>query len=266
MRLKQFLTEGRGVPMSGDKAREMIGTKCSKAWKATRDGNIIYRGVSDSFSTEEAMFIEPRKFARKSANTSNWYTQIISNSPLWKKYPRRDKSLICANNTLVAGGYGRLYVVLPYDGYRIGVCPENDFWDSFEEFAPDRVNGMITMLSKLIQPMEASMPRTVAGADRNVKTAYQVFDAISNFYRKNPVSAVEAVEIPPMFSHPDRGKGFKPGDDFRKFLEEQFAPDKNNFKVVKAGDNLPSASDMREVWTDAPSILYRADYIKDLEI
>ena len=51
--------------------------------------------------------------------------------------------------------------------------------------------------------------------------------------------------------------GFEPGDDFRKYIESEFDPKMNGFKVVKAGDPLPSNDD-KEVWTDAPAILWQA--------
>jgi len=66
---------------------------------------------------------------RVSANTSNHYT-VILDALLPKEYPRRGKSIICANwaNRKYAGGYGVPYAIVPYDGVTIGVCPDRDIF------------------------------------------------------------------------------------------------------------------------------------------
>jgi len=250
MRLSKYMTEGRGQNLARDKAYDLIGTKCVKAWEAARDGHIIFRGVNDASGINydnPGMFIQPRKHVRKSANTSNWYTQIISNSKLWKQYPRRDKSIICSNNRLTATGYGVAFIVFPFDNARIGVCSENDFWDSFGEFAPDRVNSSLREWASDIG-IEG-----LEGADQDVKEVYKILDEITKFYREGG-----DYEIPAVFWE------FKPGDDLKKFIEEQFDPKANGFRVVKAGDSLPTAD--RELYTDAPSVLWYMHSAEDLEI
>lgn len=66
---------------------------------------------------------------RMSANTSNHYTLILD-GVLPKEYPRRGKSIICANwkNRKYAAGYGTLHAIIPFDDVTIGVCPERDIF------------------------------------------------------------------------------------------------------------------------------------------
>lgn len=74
---------------------------------------------------------------RKSANTTNYYTTILDHV-LGPDFPRRSKSIICANweNRRTAEGYGDVHAIFPYDGVKIGVCPEDDMWHTIIEFGP----------------------------------------------------------------------------------------------------------------------------------
>lgn len=66
---------------------------------------------------------------RESRNTSNHYT-VILDAVLPKDYPKRAKSIICANwkGRYHAKNYGTLHAILPFDGVKIGVCPEDDMF------------------------------------------------------------------------------------------------------------------------------------------
>lgn len=92
----------------------------------------MYRGyVPQSHPVQNTMLIKPSEFERRSANTKNIYTLIIDNSPRWKDFPKRKNSIICTTSINTANDYGYTYVVIPYDGAKIGVCPNNDIWNSF---------------------------------------------------------------------------------------------------------------------------------------
>ena len=70
---------------------------------------------------------------RVSANTSNIYTFYTSNLlPSWKDKPKRNKSFICSLSRLYAENFGEeLYAVFPHNDAKIGICPNDDLWDSF---------------------------------------------------------------------------------------------------------------------------------------
>ena len=95
-------------------------------------GIVIYRG-SKTY-TKNIMFIDPttRTNTRKSANTFNYYTLWMSNNPQWASYPKRDRSLICSTSIGKAKIYGRIMIVIPLVDCKIGVCPNDDIWDSYK--------------------------------------------------------------------------------------------------------------------------------------
>ena len=93
----------------------------------------IYRGTRRK---ESIIFTDPTTEARRSANTFNYYTLLMSSGtlPSWKNWPQRDRSLICSGNVDDAAGYawyGDPFVVLPIGNPKIAICPAADFWDSF---------------------------------------------------------------------------------------------------------------------------------------
>ena len=87
----------------------------------------IWRGMTFKGG---AIKIDPRTGARQSQNTKNYYTTMIDNLPAWKNWPKRSKSLICANDAAEynAEGYGDLYAIFPVNGARVAICPDLDIW------------------------------------------------------------------------------------------------------------------------------------------
>ena len=95
----------------------------------------MYAGDNTNTNLSKYNYINPTIIQRKSANTSNISTLLFDNSPYNIKYPKRSKSLICTSNYNRARNYGDVYHVIPFDGAKIAVCPEYDFWVSFRKFA-----------------------------------------------------------------------------------------------------------------------------------
>jgi hypothetical protein len=70
----------------------------------------------------------------------NYHNLMVSNLESWKDYPRRNKSLICAGIKRAIGHEGsQLYLIIPYDKTKIGVCPKYEFWESFKTYTEDRI-------------------------------------------------------------------------------------------------------------------------------
>jgi hypothetical protein len=76
MRLVQYLNEGRSKPIDEENAKKFIQNKCSDF--LDKFPITIFRGLE---SFEDFLYINPSKFQRKSANTSNYYTLYINNHP-----------------------------------------------------------------------------------------------------------------------------------------------------------------------------------------
>lgn len=246
MKFKKYITESRSkIIKSEDELVELLTNNCQQSLKAYKKGTKIFRGVDIE---APALFIDPKKYKRKSANTANYYTLLIDNSPKWSKFPKRSKSIICSTSREKTFIYGDTYIVFPYDGAKIGVCPEDDFWNSFMNSLQTNLRFFNNELEDLMS--QASIKFFSDKSYKGIKDAFKAFDL---YLEQNP-------DKEPRFKKTWGFKWFR--DYFSKYnnimklIEDKLDPSKNDFKLVKAGDKI--TNDV-EVWTDSKSILIRYD-------
>lgn len=114
--------------LSNDELVRLLETDFSDAYKLALNGHYIYKGMDEVFDTSAYYYKKIEN--RSSRNTKNYYTLWINNHPDWKKFPKRN--VIASTERSYAAGYGLdLYIILPKNGTRIGVCPSEDIWSSF---------------------------------------------------------------------------------------------------------------------------------------
>jgi hypothetical protein len=91
--------------------------------------NYIYRGMRNS---GKLVKLDASKLNRKAANTSNYANILTSYLPSWEGWPPRNKSMVASTDEDQAYGYGSLYVAIPVENQKIGVCLLHpDFWENF---------------------------------------------------------------------------------------------------------------------------------------
>lgn len=133
MRIHEILLEEEVVPYQSEpiytgkisQLAELAKQNCSEFLENNLDSP-LWRGSISSHT--EARIIDPSSGVRKSENTSNHYTELMDNSPYYKGWPKRSKSLICSTSESRARQYGRLYAVLPFNGTKIAVASDFDIW------------------------------------------------------------------------------------------------------------------------------------------
>ena len=82
----------------------------------------------------------------------NWHNLLVSNLDSWKDYPRRNKSMISSGwQRAYTHGGTDMYLVIPFDTTKIGVCRSPEFWESFNvlgyRYFPDWASQLINDLS-----------------------------------------------------------------------------------------------------------------------
>lgn len=132
MKFKNYLNEGRSKGVSHKEAYDLLTKNCMQSVRKWFDGHKIFRATE---SKNDFLFFDGGIEPRISRNTLNYYTLVINNHPSWKKFPKRE--LICSGGSgarALAHGAGRTnkYQVFPYDGAKIGICSEDDIWQSFK--------------------------------------------------------------------------------------------------------------------------------------
>lgn len=156
MRFKEFVTEQRPTVTTSSKEEVIAWIKqhASNYVKNSLDtNNYIARGVP---SAVQYSIGDSSTFKRKAAHTKNYVNLFLETSPRWKKFPSRVSAYICSNGLFGAENYSGSddpYLVIPADDAHVGVCPEEDFWISFERgFAKAKLNqfGNIDELNRMI--------------------------------------------------------------------------------------------------------------------
>jgi hypothetical protein len=246
MRLKQYITEGRSKEIKEDEVIDLIKKNCKQALNKYKKGIVIYRGVEMDVSYT---FVDPKSGKpRRSANTSNYYTLINDNSPLWKQYPKRSESLICTTNKFTPEGYGTSYIVLPYDNAKIGVCSESDYWDSFPNLSR-LVDGYynIGFFNRELETLFKQVDIPLSDNSYNgIQHSFGLFDLTFN----HDIESIESLIYEDEYNIL---KGYDKVWDLMKHFNILLAPEPNKFGLYKIS-NLGKYKE-REVWTDSKAVL-----------
>jgi len=269
MKLKQFITEeylnsSRGIKLSSARLYELI--KSGDYDVALKNKIQIYRGVN---STNDQIIINPKNHVRVSANTLNIYTKLIDSFESWEDYPKRSESLICSLNIDVATSYGNLYVVLPKNDAKIGICPTDDIWSSFNNIG-DMVIFNETIYTFILKPIEKAF-RFKFKTDFDDHGLIDILKSIK-FIRhydndrfkmrvKNKILNLNYYDLSYLrkFINNDNY------DNLYDYLEYIFKPELNDFTLVKLKDFNSLISDDRECWTDSESIMINADLFNKIK-
>ncbi len=255
MRLSNYLVEdgGRSKIITLDEWLEIAKKKHMKTLtKLVKNNDCLYRGKTSLSEDVDLGYVDPKKGrARKSRNTSNYYTVWIDNSPVWKAYPKRSRSLICTNSFDSAYGQpNQRFIILPEDDANIGVCDDIDFWDAFDNTNPfDGLNefneifkGHAEFLLKKKIPSHLSwnkLQQTIDMMDEIIKgmSKDEIFDSyLVGMMNRNGISTV------------------------RELFEHTFNPKANNIKVIKSHQPLPTGK--KECWTDGKSLMLNSKVVK----
>jgi len=241
MRLKQFiLQESRSRVISEDEAYSIIEKNCKKAIKAYFKDIKMWRGIHNK---NPYLYIDPKKFTRKSKDNDNYYTLINDNASCWKDYPKRSQSIVCSTSMRDSQDYGSPYIVLPYDGAKIGVAPAFDYWSSFIDELDMNLNDFVLTLKKVFKSLNIPL------SDKSYKDMAKSFKAFDKLVRKT-----EVISMLPRMNHYD--------GDLLKHFEQLMCP-KNNYFELKTIDKITEKS--VEVWTDSESILLASDKQQEFE-
>jgi hypothetical protein len=235
---------------------QFLAKNCKIAYKSPIK---IYRGLAH---TEELILKgDSAKSVRKSANTANYYTQLIDNIlPEWQSFPKRSRSFICTTSKENAMKYGTVYRVFPIDDPMIGICPNNDFWTSFKETNFDPC-GFVYIFEKLgrITGIEASdnlstIKRIINKVNilwkKDIKTGNYVYDEsnIATILR----SFVELRQSNPNLLEEFANKF----GSFTEYLQWKLNPYINKFKLAPLS-SLKSLGMDQEVWFSGPAYFIR---------
>lgn len=209
--------------------------------------NFIYRGIG---TTSDFLKGDSTQSVRRSANTENYYTFLLDNIlPSWRKYPDRSKSFICSSSKYRASMYGNVYVVFPKDGTPLGVAPEEDIWDSFDNL--DMFN--LNMFNRFIQNLfnyvlgKKQQTRFDHSLEKFKNTLKSVDQELQNMNKEQHEDLFDFMTTGMKSNTQLMNKLFplKQGETLVSKLNTLMNPDHNGFQLIKAEQNKPSG---KECW------------------
>lgn len=247
----------RSMSISIKDAVDIIKNNCTEFLKDKKSR--IFRGLGDNDSSY--LLVKPSEgLLRRSANTDNHYTLLIDHSKRWDGFPKRSKSIICTTNGETACNYGFLYVVIPFDNAKIGVCPLSDIWYSFKM----DINEFVQDLSR-VGVSDYDFDAMLAGLESLGKRIIESKGKID--YDKSSGGLSSDWLFSKLTDHPDllsiSKSYYKEWESnnslsFYDFLDNLFDPKRNKFKVESYEGIIKMGDFDQEVWTDSNCVMVLA--------
>jgi len=250
MKFYNYINEGRSQKIEQSKALEIIRKNCNQIlsnYKKT--GRYIYRGLENDTYT---LYIDPKKSIRKSANTKNYYTLLIDH--IWKEwsdYPKRSQSIICTNNLVTAEGFGSPYIIFPYNNSKIGICPSEDLWISFNNVLNSQtLEDFVFVILGLLDGLNIKY----GNIDTNPKDLEMALNEMGNLMRNDEKKLKTVDDIWTKEGFGFGIEGFvEQNKNFADYLGELFDPDKNRFRLTDTKQGIQGNGN--ELWTDGECIM-----------
>ena len=241
----------RSLPITKEQAISIVHKNCRYY---TRKSQSIYRGLgmqTDAF----ALLVQPSKYERESANTANYYTLLIDNSPKWINYPKRSKSIVCSTSYDTARGYGMTTCyVIPFRSANIGICSESDIWEFFHDGLDElKIDTLDSLNALLLSSYGALSDAKLVKNKRLSEMPEKFFAQLKEFDKpkcKEFISQKYSRQVSlSAWTHS--------GKTLTDYLFEALDPITNLFTRRKIENFKVTSADKsgREVWTDSDSLL-----------
>ncbi|CAG7580812.1 MAG: hypothetical protein SLAVMIC_00565 [uncultured marine phage] len=269
---KKIEYKGRADKISLEKAVDLYKKNCSD-WDLKNEKK-IYRGL---WINSDYFYTNPKGKYRSSANADNTYNSLFDVLKSWEKAPKRSESLIMTNDLTGAESFGDVYVMIPYNGTKIGICSKCDVWNSMtfmesiiagEYYGMDSLDSELSSLFKQItkgKPEYKHLIKSNSWEDYKGETVTRHYLSVNN---KTIVELCEIVDSIPKDQLPTN-YGFSdeelmivkiwinkfPNMKFLEFMEHILDFNKNGMKVVNnQTDLLKSTGNCNEMWSSGEFI------------
>lgn len=220
---------------------------------------VIYRGTN---YTGDAYIVNPSSTKRTSKNAVNSIYNLILGT--FEGYPNRLESFIASLDRGYAGSYGTgdTYVLVPKAGSVIGVCAEDDVYNSFALpmaiYEIESLGDLAYILHQMLRRVQVQS-NTLLSLDA-VKSAFAKLDG---FVAGRTMDELEYATMSRQeeLVYEDMKKSGQPLYDILRNLLD---PDKAGFQSFEYGRERLDVSGIRhEVWTSGTCIMVREDVFNE---
>lgn len=235
--------------LTEDEALNIIKTKCSDYFDYSlgHDRLILRYSIMGDL---KFIYTNPSEYDRKSKNTFNYYTLIINNDPTWKDFPKR--KLIAQHTTtenIDTYDTRTIYVIIPFNGIKWGVCTEHDMWYSIK--GVEDLSQVNRDLNDIADYLEIEI------RDDNLKDFKEDLKKID----------LELKDANDIYDFDDFGAyvyNFKDSGNIYDYYINLLKPERNNIKVLTSRQIYELPVGDREVWTDGECLMIQLDKYLEL--
>ena len=218
----------------------------------------------------DMMLVTPE---HKEERSAFWIDKIIKEIPAWNKFPSRSRFIKGYTQFSRTYGGDDVYVLIPFDGTKIGIAPKNSFYHSFTDIEKslgfDRVDNKT--FADWVRTLQDAMSKiTDFKAEKNDPVTYSQF-------KKYLTQIDKALGNDRVLLKKQMSESDKLTDDQAKmlkdmlsrhivnmelYLAEKLEPEINGFETVRI-ESFSKASGDHEIWVDQPCLLIkRTKYIE----
>lgn len=269
----------RTIDLEPSKAILMLRSQYNEAWnQILENGPLLFRGLTDG--PKICGYVDPKIRYKPSKETKNYYQFIMDSLPEWSAYPKRGNSIICSTSDHTAKFYGDVYVVIPANGAKFAIAPEDDVHECFPMI------GDLAQWSTLMTHLFFIL----TGKNYNANTSLEEFNKTCNAFdqtykimgREKFIEKV--VSTYPLYTG-DSGWGkngwyhweieafkmqFMPiyTGDLWEYFKVVFDPQKNKFELAASYNEATkkvykysTETSRHEIWTDSQCIVLSMYYL-----
>ena len=232
--------------LSYEEALKKIPIECSETIEAYQGNSArLYRGDN----RENFLYIDPTKNLRKSANTSNFYTALISLLGTWKKagIPERSKSVVFSNGFNGAFGYGSyVHMVFPVNGAKIAHGTATDNWNNHRKTSMDifGYNYCVSNFNDLLQRILASSDATLAAQNFDLSKLQEYINQADEALKNKSESDIVDYSRDRIIAIKKYG--------LWNAIKHYIDPVANGIEAISIKDLQSIQENRLECWTDSP--------------
>jgi hypothetical protein len=267
MKLVEFLKPTVQVEhhreLSELKFLDMLKENCRNSYSVIRQSPIY---LSDKTLKKDFLLITPEV---REIKTAFWLDRMVKEMNSWKRFPSRSKFLRGYTTIDRAGDQESVYVMIPFDMTRVGICPASTFYRSFtkaqKDFDVNRLDndGFSTWIMNVVKGLNAldsesdistDEPETTTQFNKllaSIDKALLKKDYLKKQLKENDTIKDEERKV----VHDLLQRHIT---NIQNYIEEKLDPESNGFSCVRV-ESFARPSDVKEVWIDKPCLLVKRE-------
>ena len=118
------------ITLDKETAIKKLSERCGEALKQAVKGTCLY------FAEEmliEFGLMRPETMIYDDDEMYRLLHILMENTAGWSKFPKREKSIITSTSSVPLNKQHNVYIILPVNGTKLGVCADDDFYTSFNK-------------------------------------------------------------------------------------------------------------------------------------